>query len=299
MTADIISLESGAQRLRLVPALGGAVAAWEWKAGDAWTPLFRPWNGASEDRYTLACFPLVPWSNRITQGGFEQDGAFYPIRPNRAGEPYPIHGDGWLQSWQVVEQSAERIKLMLESRNFDGDPYHYRSTETFSLLPDGLQIDLTVTHLGPQTLPYGLGLHPYFPRNAATRLQSKAEGVWLSGSDPIPVEYTSTLPPTWDYNAPAPLDGPLIDNCFNGWNGRSRIDYPDRGLSITMIMPDCNGYSLLYRPPEFDYFCLEPITHPIDAFHMPERPGLALLGHGDGFALRTRFLVAELPAARQ
>ncbi len=299
MTATIISLESDVQRLRLVPELGGAIAAWEWKAGNAWTSLFRPWNGASEDRYTLACFPLVPWSNRITQGGFEQDGTFYPIRPNRTGEAYPIHGDGWLQSWQVVEQSADRIKLMLESRNFNGDPYHYRSTETFSLLPEGLQIDLTVTHLGPQTLPYGLGLHPYFTRNATTRLQSKAEGVWLSGSDPIPVEYTSTLPPTWDYNAPAPLDGPLIDNCFNGWNGRSRIDYPDRALSITMIMPDCNGYSLLYRPPGFDYFCLEPVTHPIDAFHMPERPGLAPLGHGDGLALRTRFLVAELPAARQ
>lgn len=299
MTAAITSLESEVQRLRIVPELGGAIAAWEWKAGDAWTPLFRPWNGASEDRYTLACFPLVPWSNRITQGGFEQDGTFYPIRSNRAGEAYPIHGDGWLQSWQVVEQSAGRIKLMLESRNFDGDPYHYRSTETFSLLPDGLQIDLTVTHLGPQTLPYGLGLHPYFLRNADTRLQSKAEGVWLSGSDPIPVEYTLALPSTWDYNAPAPLDGPLIDNCFNGWNGKSRIDYPDRGLSLTMVMPDCNGYSLLYRPPEFDYFCIEPITHPIDAFHMPERPGLALLGHGDGFALRTRFLVAGSAAARQ
>lgn len=291
MNAERIAIESDKQRLTLVPELGGAVAAWEWKHGDDWLPLFRPWDGRSADRYTLACFPLVPWSNRITGGGFEHEGAFYPIEPNRDKEPYPIHGDGWLQSWNVAEHGNDRVKLSLESHRFKGNPYHYRSTQTFLLLPDGLQIDLTVTHLGREILPYGLGLHPYFPRNTHTRLQSKAEGVWLAGADAIPNEHTNHLPPTWDYNAPAPLEGPMIDNCFTGWNGKSVIDYPDRGIAITMVMPDCNGYSLLYRPPGLDYFCLEPITHPIDAFHMPEQPGLVHLAHGDSFALRAKFLV--------
>jgi aldose 1-epimerase len=289
--ADLMVLESGVQRLRVVPTFGGSVASWDWKLGDDWSPLFRPWDGASEDRYTLACFPLVPWSNRITQGGFEQDGVFYPIRQNRIDEPYPIHGDGWLQAWSVAQQSAASLKLMLESNRFDDDPYRYRSTENFTLLPNGLQIDLTVTNTGDRTLPFGLGLHPYFMRNAQTLLQATAEGVWLSGDDPIPTEYTTRLPPTWDYNQPAPLDGPLIDNCFKGWNGKALIRYPDRGLTLAMQMFDCNGYSLMYRPPDLDYFCFEPITHPIDAFHMPDRPGLAFLAPNDSLALRAKFLV--------
>jgi aldose 1-epimerase len=295
MTAAIITLESATQKLDLSPDIGGSVTAWEWKDGERQFPLFRPWDGKSDDRYTVACFPLVPWSNRITGGGFEQGGVFYPLHPNRAGEPYPIHGDGWLQAWQVAERAEDRIKLTLESHNFDGDPYRYRSTETFTLLQNGLQIDLTVTHLGDKPLPYGLGLHPYFMRNHQTLFQAKAEGAFLSGSDPIPTSHTTTLPATWDYNRPAPLEGPLVDNCFTGWDGKAVIRYPDHGISLTMVMPDCNGYSLMFRPPGLDYFCFEPITHPIDAFHMESQPGLTVLERGDSLALRTRFIVDKLP----
>lgn len=298
MATNIIALESETQRLRLAPELGGSATGWDWKAGNGWSPLFRPWDGASGDRYTLACFPLVPWSNRITQGGFDYDDTFYPIRANRTAEHYPIHGDGWLQAWQVAERADDRIKLALESRGFDGNPYHYRSTQTFLLLPDGLQIDLTVTNTGQKTLPFGLGLHPYFNRNAGTRLQFKSEGIWLCGDDPIPTQHTTNFPPGWDYNAPAPLppDAPLIDNCYTGWNGKARIEYPDRGLALTMVMPDCNGYTLFYRAPGRDFFCLEPVTHPIDAFHMHDFPGMAFLAHGDSLALRTKFLVSPLAA---
>lgn len=294
MTAEIITIENGRQRLRLAPGLGGAVAAWDWKLGDAWSPLLRAWDGVSEDRYCLACFPLVPWSNRITEGGFEHDGVFHAIRPNRIGEKYPIHGDGWLQPWQVAEQTADRVKLSLQSDCFDRNPYRYRGTETFTLLPDGLQIDLTATHLGEKSLPYGLGLHPYFMRNAQTLLQAKAEGVWLSGDDPIPVKLTTEFPATWDYNKPALLEGPMIDNCFTGWNGKAAITYPDRGIVLTMHMLDCNGYSLMYRPPGGNFFCFEPITHPIDAFHMPDKPGLSFLAANDSLALRTKFLVTPI-----
>jgi aldose 1-epimerase len=292
MSSDLITLNNGQQRLQIAPAYGGGITAWDWQLDGNWSPLFRPWDGASEDRYTLACFPLVPWSNRITGGGFEHDGVFYQIHANRLDEHYPIHGDGWLQTWQVADQTANSIRLMLESRGFDGSPYRYRSTQTFTLLENGLQIDLTVTHLGQKQLPYGLGLHPYFTRNERTRLQMKTEGVWLSGDDPIPTELTTHFPETWDYNTAAPLDGPMIDNCFNGWDGKAVISYPDRGLELTMRMFDCNGYTLLYRPPGKDFFCLEPITHPIDAFHMPDKPGLAFLNTNDSLALRTKFLVS-------
>jgi aldose 1-epimerase len=294
MTDDILILESGAHRLKLIPRLGGSVAAWDWKTPDGWTPLFRPWSGASEDRYTFACFPLVPWSNRITGGGFEHDGKFHPIRPNRADDPYPIHGDGWLQAWDVSEQGRDRVQLSLESHCFDGDPYDYAATQTFTLRPETLDIELKVTHLGDGTLPYGLALHPYFVRNSETRLLSRATGVWLSGKDPIPTAHSREFPPTWDYNTLSPLEGPLIDNCFTGWDGRSVIEYPDRGLALTMTMADRSGYSLMYRPPDLPFFCLEPITHPIDAFHMPDRPGLAVLSKGESLSLRTSFAVENL-----
>ncbi|MES2934362.1 MAG: aldose 1-epimerase, partial [Pseudomonadota bacterium] len=228
MQIETIVLESGAQKLQLVPAMGGGVSAWEWNTADGVIPLFRPWDGVSHDIYSLACFPLVPWSNRITQGGFEQDGVFYPIALNRDKEPYPIHGDGWLQQWQVSKQSANSLELSITSRCFAGNPYEYRCTQTFTLLPDGLEIALTVTHLGAKPLPYGLGLHPYFLRDDDTRLRSKADAVWLSGDDPIPTELTQQFPAGWDYNQSAPLalNGTLVDNCFTGWDGTAVINCP-------------------------------------------------------------------------
>lgn len=294
MSAEIYTLQSDTQRLRLVPELGGAVAGWDWKTAGGWTPLFRPWDGAKADMYTVACFPLTPWSNRITGGGFEQDGVFHPIKLNREGENYPIHGDGWLQPWRVADRSAGHIRLGLESHRFDGNPYDHASSQTFTFLPDGLAIDLTVTHLGKQPLPYGLGLHPYFVRNADTLLQARSTGVWLSGKDPIPIAYATEFPPTWDYNHPAPLNGPMIDNCFNGWDGQAVITYPDRGLSVTMTMEDSPGYSLMYRPPDLPYFCYEPITQPIDAFHMEGWPGLKVLAEGESMSLKVRITVAVI-----
>jgi aldose 1-epimerase len=292
MATEIVTIEHGKHRLRLVPELGGGIASWEWRSAQEWIPLLRPWDEASGDRYSLACFPLTPWSNRITQGGFEHDGVFHPIRANRIAEPFPIHGDGWLQRWHVADHGQDGIRMVLESDRFDGNPYRHVSTQDIRLLPNGLAIDLSVTHRGEGSLPYGLGLHPYFPRNRHTLLRSKATGVWLSGPDAIPVEHTDRLPPTWDFNEASSMEGTFIDNCFTGWDGESVISYPDRGLSIIMLMEDCNGYSLLYRPPEFDYFCLEPITHPIDAFHMPGRPGLVNLSQGETLTLRTRLLIA-------
>jgi aldose 1-epimerase len=59
-----------------------------------------------------------------------------------------------------------------------------------------------------------------------------------------------------------------------------------------MEMADCSGYSLMYRPPGLSYFCLEPITHPIDAFHMEGGPGLVVLSHGQSLSLTTRLSVS-------
>jgi aldose 1-epimerase len=291
MANGMVILESASQRLQVAPGLGGSATAWDWKTGSEWSPLFRQWDGMADDLYTFSYYPLVPWSNRITLGGFEQDGIFHPVKQNRLDEPYPIHGDGWLQPWEIIEHTNDKLRLTLESHRFNDNPYSYASSETFSLLRQGLRIELAVTHLGERPLPYGLGVHPFFVHNEATRLQSKMSGVWLSGADSIPVSHTSKLPPTWDYNTPASLEGPLIDNCFTGWDGRSIISYPDRGLTLTMTMEDCNGYLLLYRQPYRPYFALEPITHPIDAFHMQDRPGLAVLSQGQSLNLKVDLFV--------
>ena len=306
----IVWLRHAGQRLGLVPTLGGAVAAWRLDppngGGDGTDDsdadpdpsldLWRPWDGITPDLYRLASFAMVPWSNRISGGGFEQDGRFHPMRPNRAGEPYPIHGDGWLQAWTLSRPAEDMAVLTLASRHVDGAPYDYEAVQTFRLVEGGLDQAIEVTHRGADPLPYGLGLHPWFPRAAGTRVWATVDGVWTSGADPIPTGHTTELPAGWDLNAglDVALDAraPLIDNGFSGWDGRARIEWPERDLCLTLTQREPRldgaaprGCCLVYRPPEGPAFCFEPISHPIDAFHMPGRPGLRVLATGESMRL--------------
>jgi aldose 1-epimerase len=291
-------LHHAGQRLGLVPSLGGSVAAWQLERPQGLLDLWRPWDGATPDLYQLASFPMVPWSNRISHGGFTHDGRLHPMRPNRAGEPYPIHGDGWLQPWKLSQPAADTMVMALEAQRFDGNPYEYQATQSFRLVDGGLDQALQVRHLGRDPLPYGLGVHPWFPRTPNTRISAPVRGVWLCGDDPLPTVHTQDFPDGWDLNQGVRAHGPLIDNGFTGWGGTARISWPELGLKISVAMPDFERdggedrhFCLIYRPPQGPAFCFEPITQPIDAFHLPGKPGLRVLNEGESCSLHVQWRV--------
>lgn len=294
---DILWLEAHGQRLGLMPRLGGGVAAWQKIEGAKSVDLWRPWDGLRADPVTLASFPLVPWSNRIGQDGFEHDGHFHAIAPNRQDQRYPIHGDGWLQPWRVSQRSADGVSAFLMSRAFRGLPYDYDAEQRWQLEPHGLEQTLRVTHRGERSLPYGLGLHPWLPRAAGTQLQAHVRGVWLSGADLLPTAHTTLLPEGWELPAGIPMQGPFIDNVFTGWDGRARVTWPDRGLVLEMRMLPLQTpageaapeYFHLYRPEAGDAFCIEPVTQAIDAFHLEGRAGLVTLHPGESMSLRVQW----------
>ncbi|MBX3607003.1 MAG: aldose 1-epimerase [Piscinibacter sp.] len=305
---EIAWIEAAGQRLGLVPSLGGGVARWDWLGGGAEWPLWRPWDGVGEDRYRLASFAMLPWSNRISRGGFEQHGRWVPMAPNRAGEPYPIHGDGWLQAWTLERPAAGVAELRLASRRHGGSPYEYDALQRFELVDGGLVQSVTVTHRGADALPYGLGLHPWFPRTSRCSVTAHVDGVWLSGSDPIPTRHVTALPPDWDLNLGAPMRaGALIDNGYTGWDGAATIAWPEHGLALQVTMeplqtpqgPRAPAYCLVFRPPagtpHGEAFCFEPITQPIDAFHLAGRPGLVDLAAGESLTLRVHWRLRPEP----
>ncbi|WP_332778189.1 aldose 1-epimerase [Polaromonas sp.] len=297
----VVWLHHAGQHLGLVPSLGGSVAAWQLDRPQGRVDVWRPWDGVTPDLYQLASFPMVPWSNRISGGGFTHDERFHPMRPNRVGEPYPIHGDGWLQSWQITQPGADTLVMTLESRRFAGNPHDYEAVQTFRLVDGGLDQTLQVRHLGKEPLPYGLGVHPWFPRAAATRITAPVQGVWLCGKDPLPVAHTHDFPTGWNLNEGVQAHGPLIDNGYTGWGGKACIAWPELGLQLTATMPDfdrdggaAQHFCLIYRPPQGSAFCFEPITQPIDAFHLPQSPGLRVLQQDEQFSLKIQWRIGPM-----
>ena len=296
---DIFWIETARQRLGLVPALGGGVAEWSWLVGSDVVHLWRPWDRTSEDCFSLASFAMLPWCNRISRGGFLHGGRWLPMAPNRHGEPYPIHGDGWLQGWSLESPGPGTAELRLDSRRHEGNPYEYDALQRFELIENGLIQTVTVTHRGGRPLPYGLGLHPWFPRTPHARVQANVTGVWLTGDDPIPNRYSTDLPVDGDLNAGAGMDGPMLDNTYVGWDGRASIQWPERDLTLEVVQDSwCSRsgaieaqFCLMYRPPAAATFCFEPMTQAADAFRLAGCPGLVELGEGETLILRVHWLV--------
>jgi aldose 1-epimerase len=49
----------------------------------------------------------------------------------------------------------------------------------------------------------------------------------------------------------------------------------------------------VYRPGHGPALCFEPITHPIDAFHLPGRPGLRVLAQGETLRLHVQWRLED------
>lgn len=274
---DLVSIEDTLTRLTVAPALGGSLVAWRRRSDDL--DLLRPSPDDAQGPRQLACYPLVPWSNRIANGGFDCPQGWLALSPNAANDPLPIHGSAWQQPWQVIEQGPSSLMLQLDSQV----PFAYRAQLRIALNQGRLSIDLKVTHLAAEPCWHGLGLHPYLPRSAATRLQAHAEQVWLCDEGKLPTARVD-LPAAWDFRQLNSLPDTLVDNAFTGWDGSAVITQADAGYQL-QVKATGSEFFLLFCPPDKPFFCFEPVSHPVNAHHLPGRPGLRLLEQGQSCEL--------------
>jgi aldose 1-epimerase len=282
-----LTLRNDRLRAEVLPGVGGGLARLDWLRGGAPEPLLR---GLPHDvaglpiPSQLACFPLLPWSNRMAPTGFGFEGKRHVPAPNRAGEPCPIHGDGWQQPWQVAAHYDTSLTLALDRSN--AAPFAYTAELRYTLADDALVVELTVCNAGAIALPFGIGLHPWMPDPQGALLQAGANSVWIAGPDKLPV-VRQDIPAHWRFNNPAPLPQDGVDNVFEGWHGAATIAWPARRLALE-VQADMD-YFILYVPPGRDFFCFEPVDHPINAHNLPGYPGLTVLAPGATLRRRCAF----------
>ncbi|WP_426193449.1 aldose 1-epimerase [Massilia sp. DWR3-1-1] len=292
-----VTLRNAFLGAEIVPDIGGGLARLDALGAAAPVPVLRPLAAATDAGSRprpnqLACFPLLPWSNRLA-GGFAFDGRSYQVAPNRDGDPYPIHGDGWLLPWQVIEQGETAVSLRLDRAA--GAPFSYVAQMDYALHDATLAITLEVQNTGACALPFGLGLHPWMPRSAGVTLRAPAREVWLGGADKLPASAVP-VPPAWCFEHHSPLPASAIDNVFAGWDGGADIAWPERGLRLR-IEADA-AYYIVYAPAGGDFFCFEPVDHVINAHNMPGGPvhnGLTVLAPGQRLRRQFTFSVDHSP----
>ena len=304
MRVNTLAISDGVAKAVIVPELGAGLASYDLLVGGRREPLFRPCRDLSAARpFDLAHNILVPWSGRISGDGFTFDGRFHALGPNLPGEPLPIHGNGFSSAWSLAEVSSDRARLTFASSG--PGPYRYDAEVTYALKVGALLIDLAVTSRAAIPLPYGLGLHPWFPRTPGTTLQARAITATLEDNRHLPAgQVPIALRSEWDFGTPKHLPGAWVNNDFGPWDGHAVIRWKDRGLSLAVEARRGSALTtfILYSPAfDADFFCFEPVTHPVDAHNRvggPAAHGLSVLSSGETLAVGCRFVPGWLVPTR-
>lgn len=271
-----MELAAGPAKLVLAPELGGAVARLD--VGDR--PVLRPWSGDENNPFSLASNILVPFSNRISGGGFEWNSKRFDVAPNLPGEPCPIHGDGFQKPWAVVRHDATEAMLTLENGGIG--PFHYSADQVFYLRETSLRIDLSLTNTGGGPLPFGCGFHPWFPRDAETRLRFSAKGAWMEDANYLPTKLLMLEnAPDWDFAEVRTLPDHWINNAYTCWDGSAEIVQGDSFVSARITASPVLDHAIVHSTGKTcGFFCFEPVSHAVDAISQSGYPGLTVLAPG-------------------
>ena len=283
---DIVELHNGNLELGISPSVRGSIARFDWVAGDkSRTPLMRGCHSESINVLEAACFPLVPFVNRIRGSRFSFRGREVALKPNMAGDASVLHGQGWLGAWQCLYSDGQQAELVFEHPAGEW-PWTYEARQFFALDVRGLTVRLSCLNTSPEPMPCGLGQHPYFPCDAETVLDTVVACAWEVDEQVLPTE---KVPATGRFDLrQRRICGQGLDHGFSGWNGIAAISGEPQ---LVLSSPDAHFFQL-YSPKDGGLFVAEPVSHANAALNAPEAEwpelGMRVLEPGEEMSLVMR-----------
>jgi aldose 1-epimerase len=287
-TQTLVELTAGDLKLVLNPSIGGSICGFDWDDGAGRKPILRECNSRSENVLEASNFPLVPFVNRIRGGRFTFRGRQVRLAPNMAGDPSPLHGQGWLGGWRV--EQAGGADAVLSFHHLAGEwPWDYEARQEFTLDAKRLTVRLTCRNTGNEPMPCGLGQHPYFPCGRETRIDTSVGHVWTIDEHVLPVE---RVPADGRFDLRRRLVcGQDLDHGFDNWGGLAWIGDPGWPYDL-LLSSTAAGFFQLYSPKEGGMFVAEPVTHANAALNAPEAEwpalGMRVLEPGEAMSLDMR-----------
>jgi aldose 1-epimerase len=240
-------------RCTLDPQLGGSLLSLSVEGLD----VLRPSPSEPRDILQVACFPLVPFANRIASGRMMFHGREVVLPADPAAPPHAHHGHGWRRPWRLVRRT-EAVAELVYRHEPDAWPWAYVATQQIALIDAGAEIELSVTNGSDQDMPAGLGLHPYFVRTDADSVDPGATRMVTNGDDGIPVGEAPIAPGEVLLEA---IEG--VDNLLLNESGEARLR--SGGGRCTIKARGAVGFHV-YVPAGENFFCVEPVSHRPNAF---------------------------------
>jgi aldose 1-epimerase len=264
----MLTLASGASSIVVAPEHGAALTGW--MIGT--TPILRralPQAVVAGDPHAMACFPILPYCNRIGHSRFGWRGTDYQVKRNFGDHPHSIHGIGWQRAWTVLEADTRSTTLALQHSPDRSWPFGFAATVSYVLTETSLTVEVRLTNRHDGPAPAGIGLHPYFPKTHDPTLRFNATGAWENGPGGLPSRY-GPVPAGWVHTDPRRIVESRLDNCFTGWDGTADIQAGPASLRIEASA--AFRQLQVFTPSWADFFCVEPVSHVPDAVNRLDLP---------------------------
>jgi aldose 1-epimerase len=288
-SGEQISLELGPHRATVVEVGGGlrAYALGGWDVIDGYGVQERCSGGRGQ--------PLIPWPNRLRDGRYRWKGAELQLDLSEPAVQNAIHGLVRWRNWEVRAREGTRVVLGHVLHGEPGYPFMLALEIEYVLAPNGLTVTTSAVNIGPETCPYGAGMHPYFSLGAPTiddavlRLPAATRLVVDERGVPVGEEPVDGGP--LDFRTPREIGAAQLDV---GYTGLERDE--DGVLRVELRAPDASRRVTVWASPEYEYLMLftgdtlaeedrrrgvaiEPMTCAPDAFR--SGAGLARLEPGE------------------
>lgn len=295
-----IALRSERFRIVVSPEYGATILAAEYRRPDeSWEPILEPLSHP-ELGLNGGCFVMAPFANRIRGGRFSFAGREIVFPMNRPSANMACHGLARERRWTVAGHDATTALLHCEIQQ-TGYPWHCRIIQRLKLYDVGFSVELAIENRGDYPLPFGIGLHPWFPRAADTEVILSVDGAYAQDELGLPVPRIAAIP---NDGREAPLKVNKVegfDGCLAGWRPRSaRISWPARAVGVTLTAHGDLRHAHLFVPRERAVFCLEPVSHAPDVVNRPEigqDVAMKTLGPGQTMAGKLEFLAYDLKSS--
>lgn len=104
---------------------------------------------------------LVPWPNRVQDGRWTYQDAVQQLDLTETSRGHASHGLLRNTAYEAVEVSADRVVLAAPIYPQHGYPFTLETSVAYQLTDEGLTVTHTLTNLGVDPAPFGVGTHPY------------------------------------------------------------------------------------------------------------------------------------------
>jgi aldose 1-epimerase len=267
MTDSSLTLSAHGFTAIASPAHGATISRIIWTGADGQPRdlLHAPPDAVAgaAPRNRFGVWPLVPFANRAF-GAVLDDGETRFAMPVNDGAGGTIHGFGWQAVWGVAARDDSSLTL-IHRRDAGPDPFRYMARLVLTLEPDRVRLALAVTNAAERAMPFGLGLHPWFPATPETVIRAAARGELMLGEGYRPAGFTP-----WRDGGPYAAGrkrppGAEIAHSLVDWMGEAVIDNPVQGVRVRIDASPNLRHPVLWSPPDADFVCFEPQSHGIGA----------------------------------